>query len=339
MSRFSARFRQKGGQSGPRADGQQQGKQPNGGRVERSRASQLREPGEPLRIGALTFCRDEGRMLPLWLRYYGGQLGTENLYVVDDNSEDGSTDDLPCDVLHIPPIRGGKFNSTRMNILGHLGRALMELYDVLVFCDTDEFIVPDPDRWGSLREYVEARSEDPEITGVASLGFNVVHNVGAEPPLDLGQPLLGQRRLAKFLPLMCKPAIKWVPAHWSAGTHGLRAPYTVDPDLWMFHMKFGDRDHLQEAADHRRRMVEADGRSRETQWRQGGDSLVDLLERITAGADAAQIPDFVPPQGKALADLVVEDPPGNWRAPKASQMSLMENRPLVRIPERFHGRV
>ena len=89
---------------------------------------------------------------------------------------------------------------------------------------------------------------------------------------------------------MCKPAIKWVPEHWSAGTHGVRTPYAVDPDLWMFHMKFGDRDHLQEAADHRQRMVEADGRSRDTQWRQGGDTLVDLLERITEGADAADDP-------------------------------------------------
>ncbi len=105
----------------------------------------------------------------------------------------------------------------------------------------------------------------------------------------------------------------------------------------MFHMKFGDRDHLQEAADHRQRMVEADGRSRETQWRQGGDTLVDLLERITEGADAAEIPDFVPPTGAKLDALVVEEPKGNWRAPKGSQMNLMEKRPLVRIPQRFHG--
>ena len=92
---------------------------------ERSR----REPGEPLRVAALTFCRDEGRMLPLWISYYGSQLGVDNLYVVDDNSEDGSTDDLPCDVLHIPPIRGGKFNSTRMAMVGNLGRSLLQLYD------------------------------------------------------------------------------------------------------------------------------------------------------------------------------------------------------------------
>jgi hypothetical protein len=295
-----------------------------------------RDPDEPLRIAAITFCRDEGRMLPLWVTYYGDQFGVENLYVVDDNSEDGSTDHLPCDVLHIPPIRGGAFNSTRMAMVGNLGRSLLQLYDVVLFCDTDEFSVPDPDRHAGLRQYVEARSQEG-LNAVGSLGFNVVHNVGDEPPLDLTRPLLGQRQLAKFLPLMCKPAIKWVPAHWSAGTHGVRTPYRVDPDLWMFHMKFGDRDHLQEAADHRQRMVEADGRSRDTQWRQGGDTLVDLLERITEGADATRIPAFVPPTGEKLAALVVEDPPGNWRAPKGSQMTLMEKRPLVRIPERFHG--
>ena len=293
-------------------------------------------PDGPPRIAAITFCRDEGRMLPLWVGYYGRHLGVENLYVVDDNSEDGSTDDLPCDVLHVPPIRNGKFNTTRMAVVGNLGRSLLELYDVVLFCDTDEFIVPDPARHDGLRAYIEAQSG---LNAVGSLGFNVVHNVGSEPPLDLDQPLLGQRRLAKFLPLMCKPAIKWVPEHWSAGTHGVRTPYAVDPDLWMFHMKFGDRDHLQEAADHRLRMVETDGRSQDTQWRQGGDSLVGLLERITAGVRTEDVPEFVPPTGERLAALVTEDPPGNFRAPRGSQMGLMEKRPLVRIPERFYGLV
>lgn len=297
-----------------------------------------REPGEPLRIAAITFCRDEGRMLPLWVRYYGGLFGDANIYVVDDNSEDGSTDDLPCDVLHVPPIRGGKFNTTRMAMVGNLGRSLLTLYDVVLFCDTDEFIVPDPAKYADLKAYVEAKDGEG-LGAVGSLGFNVVHAVDSEPPLDLTRPLLGQRRLAKFLPLMCKPAIKWVPAHWSAGTHGIRTPYAVDPDLWMFHMKFGDRDHLQEAADHRLRMVEADGRSRDTQWRQGGDALVDLLVTATTGVDPATVPEFVPPVGEKLAALVVEDPPGNWRAPKGSQMKLMENRPLVRIPDRFLGSV
>jgi hypothetical protein len=297
-----------------------------------------RDPDEPLRVAAITVCRDEGRMLPLWIRYYGEQLGVENLYVVDDSSVDGSTDDLPCDVLHIPPVRGGKFESTRMRVLAGLGSGLRALYDCVIFCDVDEFIVPDPDRYSGLRDFVGrqlASGAAPDAVGV--LGLNVVHAVETEAPLDLSLPILGQRELAKFLPVMCKPSVNFSGAPWYAASHGIKARYRVDPDLWMFHMKFGDRDHLQEAADHRRRMVEADGRSQDTQWRQGGDTLVDLLERITEGADASQIPEFVPPAGEKLEALVVEDRPGSWRAPKGSQMTLMERRPLVRIPKRFHG--
>lgn len=338
MSRVRDLLRGRGDQPDAPPDGPQDDRQQDRRPAPEPTGRTEREPGEPLRIAAITFCRDEGRMLPLWVRYYGGLFGDENIYVVDDNSEDGSTDDLPCDVLHVPPIRGGRFNSTRMAMVGNLGRSLLTLYDVVLFCDTDEFIVPDPAKHADLKAYVEAKDGEG-LDAVGSLGFNVVHAVDTEPPLDLTQPLLGQRRLAKFLPLMCKPAIKWVPAHWSAGTHGIRTPYAVDPDLWMFHMKFGDRDHLQEAADHRLRMVEADGRSRDTQWRQGGDALVDLLVTATTGVDPATVPEFEPPGGDKLAALVVEDPPGNWRAPKGSQMKLMENRPLVRIPDRFLGSV
>jgi hypothetical protein len=289
---------------------------------------------EELRVAAVTFCRDEGRMLPLWLRYYGEQLGPENLYVVDDSSEDGSTDGLSCNVLHIPPIRGGKFESTRMKFLGGLAASLRTLYDCVVFADADEFVAPDPARYSGLKDFIARQGDD--VAAVGALGLNVVHAVDAEPPLDLTSPVLGQRTLAKFVPVMCKPSVNLAGAPWFAASHGIRAPYVVDPDLWMFHLKWADRDLLRAAADHRLRMVETDGRSRETQWGEGSETLVGLLERITAGVDPAGVPEFSPPTGRALAALVTQSG-GGYRAPKGAQMQLMETQPLVRIPERFQG--
>ena len=201
-----------------------------------------------------------------------------------------------------------------------------QLYDVVMFCDTDEFIVPDPAKYAGLRAYVEARTRRPRRRR-RRWASTCVHHVDAEPPLDLTQPLLGQRRLAKFLPLMCKPAIKWVPAHWSAGTHGVRTPYAVDPDLWMFHMKFGDRDHLQEAADHRLRMVEADGRSARHPVAPG--------RRRPSSSCSTGSPRRGPRRRRRSSSrrrasswphLVIEEPPGHFRAQKGSQMKLMENR-------------
>jgi hypothetical protein len=101
-------------------------------------------PAHPMRVAAITVARDEATMLPVWIRYYGGQLGMENLYVFDDNSVDGSTDDLPCDVIRIPPVRDGKFESTRMRLVSGFADALLAVYDAVLFCDVDEFVVADP---------------------------------------------------------------------------------------------------------------------------------------------------------------------------------------------------
>jgi hypothetical protein len=237
-------------------------------------------------------------------------------------------------VLHLPPIRGGKFESTRMKFLGGLAASLRTLYDCVVFADADEFVVPDPARYSGLKDFIARQGDD--VSAVGALGLNVVHAVDAEPPLDLAAPVLGQRTLAKFVPVMCKPSVNLAGAPWFAASHGIRAPYAVDPELWMFHLKWADRDLLRAAADHRLRMVEADGRSRETQWGEGSETLVGLLERITASVDPAAVPEFSPPTGRALAGLVTQSG-GGHRAPKGAQMQLMETQPLVRVPERFHG--
>lgn len=289
-----------------------------------------------MRIAAITVVRDERAMLPLWTGYYGAQLGFENLYVIDDSSKDGSTDDLPCDVLRIPPVRGGKFESTRMRFLAGMAKSLGQLYDCVVFCDADEFLVPDPERYDGLRDFISAQPED--ATAVAALGLNIVHVAGAEQPLDLGRPVIGQRQLAKFLPVMCKPAVNFVAAPWYAASHGIKTPYRVDPDLWMFHLKFADRGLLREAADRRRSLVLEDGRSRMTSWQLAGEEMVALLDEVTTGVDdPPSLAEFRPPSGAELENLVTQDGKGGWRAPKGGQVELMRSQPLVRVPERFFG--
>ena len=170
-----------------------------------------RDPDEPLRIAAITFCRDEGRMLPLWIAL------------------------LRRAVRHREPLRRRRQLRGRLHRQPALRRAAHP-------ADPRRQVQQHPDGDGRQPRALAARAlrrgavlrhrrvhrprpgpvGRPEgvrrgaapttgINAVGSLGFNVVHHVGVEPPLDLSQPLLGQRQLAKFLPLMCKPAIKWVP--------------------------------------------------------------------------------------------------------------------------------
>ena len=281
----------------------------------------------------MTLVRDEAAMLPRWLDYYGGQLGYDNLIVFDDNSVDGSTDNLPCTVHHMPPLEISRvpFLQAWMDLMSGTASGLLSWYDVVVFTDVDEFIVPDPDKFDGLRGFLEARA-DQDVVG--SLGLNVVHHAATEPAIDTTKPLLGQRSYAKFTPLMCKPSIKRVPAEWTAGTHGIRAPFTVDPDLFMLHLKFYDRDELRRIAEHRNALVAADGRASGSSWSKSADDMVEALDRAFDGVDLAAVPEFQP-ASVDVSSLVITDPRDGYRTPKQGQVQALATQPLVRVPERI----
>jgi hypothetical protein len=287
-------------------------------------------------VAAITMVRNESGMLPRWVRHYAAQCGgPEHLLVIDDNSSDGSTDDLPCPVIRIPPLTKGHFEPTRLSLLSKFAAGLLEAYDAVVFTDADEFLVAEPEKYATLVDLVADR---PDVPVIGAMGINLVHHLGSEDALDPDLPLLSQRRLAKFIPLMCKPAIKRVPAPWTAASHGVKGtPYGIDQDLYMFHAKFSDRDALRAAADHRRQMVDMDGRAHRTNWQFGGDAMVELLESIVSEVRPEELKPFVPPK-KLLAGIVRQE--GNtFRARGDRQVPAMQKRPFVRVPDRFEGLV
>ncbi|HET7736818.1 MAG TPA: glycosyltransferase family 2 protein [Nocardioidaceae bacterium] len=292
--------------------------------------------GTGSRAVVVTVVRDEAEMLPRWVTYYGEQLGYDNLVVFDDNSRDGSTDDLPCTVHRLPELDATRvpFEKARMDLVSRATNGFLSWYDVAVFTDVDEFLVPDPAKHDGLQSYLAARTDRP---AVGALGLNVVHHP-SEGPIDASKPVLGQRRFAKFVPLMCKPAVKRVPTEWTAASHGIRTPFEVDPELFMLHLKFYDRDALRRTAEHRLAMVEADGRAAGSSWAKGGDAMVDVLDEAVAGVDPQSVPEFDPgsidPSG-----LVIEDPKEGYRTVKVGQIRAMQGQPLVRIPERLWGLV
>jgi hypothetical protein len=162
--------------------------------------SNRQTPSPAPRLAAVTMVRDERVMLPRWVAHYGRECGPDHLYVIDDNTTDGSTDDLPCSVIRIPSWGDKHFEVTRMRMVSRIAAALLEAYDAVLFADADEFLVADPERHEGLVDLL-ARREGTEVLGAQAL--NVVHDARREGPLDPDQPVLGQRQWAKFIPLMC----------------------------------------------------------------------------------------------------------------------------------------
>ncbi len=284
-------------------------------------------------VAVITMARDEGHMLRRWVDHYAAHVGAEHVVVIDDNSADGSTDDLPCPVLRIPYLRKKGFEPARMGLLSGVAAGLLEAYDAVLCCDADEFVVPDPRTHVSLRHFVAAR---PDRSAVGVLGLNVVHDTVHEAALLDDAPILGQRRLAKFLPLMCKPSLKWVPASWAHASHGIRCPFEVDPELFMFHMKFADRDHLAATAAHRHDLNTSEGRAVNASWSRSSEEMVALLDEITVDIDPATVEQF---ESEGQGRTIVQQRGDMWRTTGKGQVAAMRALPMVGVPDRFLGLV
>ncbi|WP_436701232.1 glycosyltransferase family 2 protein [Nocardioides sp. BYT-33-1] len=285
------------------------------------------------RIAVITMSRDSGPVLRHWVEHYRRQVGPDDVFVIDDHSVDGSTDDLPCTVLRLPYLDKFPFEPSRMGILSGLASSLLFAYDAVLLADADEFVVADPAKHETLRHFAAARAGN-DVAGV--LGYNVIHRVGIEPPLDFDAPsLLRQRAYARFTPLMCKPALKWVDAPWAHASHGIRHPFAPDPELFMFHLKFADVGQLELLAEHRHQAAVVEGRAVKSSWSRPTDEIVEALRTAAAQVEQAEADGELGrfrPGPKKLASIVQHEG-GLWRATGAGQHLALVRPPYVRIPD------
>ncbi len=276
--------------------------------------------------------RDEAGMLPRWLSYYGGQLGLGNLLVIDDNSVDGSTDDLPCDSFRLPTGPWAQsWAAVRRKVVNGFTQGLLSCYDAVVFTDVDEFLVPDPAKYAGLVDYLSRHPDDKVLAPVA---VNLLHDANTEPPIDLNRPVLAQRRFVKFAPGMCKPLLKRTPANWSAGFHGIKSRFEIDRELLLIHLKYFDVQAMQTVVEQRRDAHVNEGRGGSVSaWTKGEAELTSLLQSWVQHSPTTDIPEFDPYEPD-LSGIVGAPRRGYFRS-SGPQLKAMRDNPLRQLPERY----
>jgi hypothetical protein len=184
----------------------------------------------PRRRAIITIVHNEPLFFPLWLAYYGKFFAPQDMYVLDNDSDDGSTE--RDGFVRIPVAHDGLDNLWMVGQVQTLQRQLLEHYEVVVVTDVDEIVAPSPQR-GTLGEYLDHFDEE----WVNCLGYEVIHGNDVEPPLRLDRPILRQRGYWFMTAYYDKPAVATAPLTWRPGFHG-RADYALnpDPDLRMIHL-------------------------------------------------------------------------------------------------------
>ncbi len=190
-----------------------------------------------MHLAVCTMAHNEAMFLPIWASYYGRAVGPESLYIVDHGTTDGSIGAAPrgANIIRIPRDALDEYARTR--IVQGLVTTLLHACDAVIFCDTDELIIPDPARFGSLQDVCALPA--PLL---APVGLNVFQAVDREAAIDVRRPILGQRHYCRFRSDFCKPVIAKTPVRWTPGMHFATEPSTICRDVYLFHLKSIDRD-------------------------------------------------------------------------------------------------
>ena len=196
-----------------------------------------RHSGREGKIAIMTMVYNESTNLPIWLRHYRRIAPTANLFVIDHSSDDGSTA-LLSGATRIPLPRDELDEHDRTFLINSLQHGLLRYYDIVIYTDCDELLVPDPAKSARLDTYLW----DQPYSYASPVGLNVIHIAEIEPAIDFTRPLLLQRQYGQFRSTMCKPVITRVALTWEPGFHTCNRSPNIDRNLYLFHIKQIDKD-------------------------------------------------------------------------------------------------
>ena len=268
------------------------------------------------RIAAITMARNDTFFLSRWIKYYGDQIGPENLYIYLDGTDQETPPNAGA--AHITKLphtdmsrsAGDKY---RIGKMSDLANELLKTYDIVIGCDCDEFLMVDPALNTSLANYLSNKKINTTLSG---LGLDVGQHMAHEKPLDTSKPFLSQRAYALLSTRYTKPVVINRPVRWGSGFHSIHGHnFHIDPNLYLLHFGAVDMD-----------MLVAKASARGADWvnhlkRRGNGTINDVSRRPAHGESWLKIARIMQ---RIFRPIYAWDKPG-----------MLGIKRIVKIPTRF----
>ena len=264
--------------------------------------------------------RNDDFYLRKWVEYYGRELGKENLWIYFDGTDQDIAPFCEGTNAFLHEKIGNQVVAAekgRLRFLSERAASLLEQgYDLVIGVDADEFIVVDPKREMSLREYLSAQKIGVSLS---ALGLDFGQKLGEEGDITENEPFLKQRHYAQIGTRYTKPSIVAKPCIWGSGFHRIKGHnFHIAKDLYLMHFGYFDKRRLEERFSDKDRLSQGWGKH--------------MAKRARTIRYATELParDFDRWTKFARICQSIVRPPYAWNKP-----AMFELRIVVRIPERF----
>ncbi len=197
-----------------------------------------------------TIVRDEAKRLPMWLGYYSKWFAMEDIVVLDNGSQDGSTSQLPCRVVDVP-TQYAFDHSWLLHTVQWWFKELLGQYDWVTFVECDEMLWH-PDGLGPYIDSIDAKKH----ADITAKGYELIHIKEYEPPIDMSKPIGEQRRFWFHRSHYSKTLMANHPIEWCLGFHSCYNKLGVyDEQLLLVHLHRLDYQMAYDMHAQRRKMT------------------------------------------------------------------------------------
>jgi hypothetical protein len=183
-------------------------------------------------VAIFTIVKNESYFLPIWIKHYSKFFKKEDIYILDHQSNDGSTNNL--DVNVVPVINELAFDHQWLvDTVENFQKKLLEEYTCVIFVESDELLysinIPFTELIGKF-----ISSNETHITCTA---HEIIEVIGKEKQLLPDDSIIDNRNYWFRYPIYDKTLISKIPLIWTWGFHDVRnVPKNTNPDLFMCHL-------------------------------------------------------------------------------------------------------
>lgn len=175
--------------------------------------------------------KDENYFLPKWVSYYKQYFHPRDIYVLDHQSTDGSTDNLDVNVVKVTNDVALD-HAWLTNTVQDFQKKLLETYKAVLFTESDEFVYSlNKPLDECIQDFIA--SEHPYATCV---GYEVVQDLVNEKALADDEPIMPHRNQWARYPMYDKTLFSKVPLNWVVGFHSHSQPNNYYGGLHLLHL-------------------------------------------------------------------------------------------------------